>query len=420
MKPHLMLLALFVCHTESRSVFSADAAETYSTLSGTITDPDGKPLEDVRVDISTAAPKIGRGIFCPSCYLDCSKWDSTDSHGGFRLAKLDPTLKFRLLIALPGRKIFQTKLIDPLDGPVDVTLQQLPDDIDAARVVSGIVKNDQGIPVAGALVEPHGAKTSSRRWWGRVKGVDPTVTDARGRFSMLLPDEFQALDIEVTGHGFSGIQVALLEPGSEPAEVIVQEGARVIGRLVRRGQPVAGMSIAVVQTDRGSSNGIFIAAVGDVTDAKGAFEFRNLPPEQQYCIYSVAGDAKRTQSDHILTVRTFEVPESGATRDLDSLEVAEPISIRGRVERVDGQPLPRNLKLSFGREPAWDLVGIHVADDGSFEAEGLPPETYEIRLGNRSLVMVSSRIKYQMLSDVSFGIHVQESIENLIIPVKGK
>jgi hypothetical protein len=173
-----------------------------------------------------------------------------------------------------------------LDGALALALEKLPDDIDRARVVSGIVTQDD-VPVAGALVQPHGAKTSSRRWWGRVEGVDPTVTDEKGYFEMVLPKDFLAVDIRITGHGYCGEQIDLLEPGSDPVTIEVRKGAGVTGRLVHQGQPVPGMSVAVVQLERGVTDGIFIAAVGDVTNDSGEFEFHFLPPDQRYCIYSV-------------------------------------------------------------------------------------------------------------------------------------
>ena len=413
----LVLLATLILQVTVR----ADELHTERpSIVGSVNDQDGKPLPGVRVDISTAAPKVGRGIFCPSCYLDCGKWAKTDDAGQFKLEKLDEKLKFRLVIAAPGRKTQQTDLIDPSAGPVSVVLHPLPGNIDPQRVVSGVVKNEQGIPVAGAFVEPYGAKTAVTRWYGQVNGVEPTVTDEKGNFAMIVPDDFQGLDIEVTGDGFCGLLLNLLEPGAAPSSIEVKDGARVIGHLVHRGQPVANMTIAVVQMNRSAGDGIFIAAVSAVTDSEGAFEFRNLPPDEQYCIYSVVGDAKRTASDRILTVKKFKVPASGMTRDVGRLEVSDPISIRGHVERIDGKPLPENLTLSFGREPAWDLIGIQVASDGSFEAAGLPPETYEIRIGNRELVIAANTLKYQMLSESSFGVHVTSSMEDLLIPVKGK
>jgi len=39
------------------------------------------------------------------------------------------------------------------------------------------VVDEQGLPIEGALIDPSGAKTTDRRWWGTVE-VEPTITDA--------------------------------------------------------------------------------------------------------------------------------------------------------------------------------------------------------------------------------------------------
>lgn len=406
----LFVLTLCVAHGEETAIDGP-------SIEGIVSSPDGKKLDDVRVDVSTAAPKVGRGIFCPSCYLDCGKWTTTDEEGRFSIKNVNALLKFRLVVTTPGRRTLQTKLIDPLDGPLSLTMEEQPKDIDDARMVSGLV-TQEGVPVAGALVEPHGAKTAERRWWGRVDGVDPTVTDSDGYFAIVLPDDFMAVDIQVTGHGFCGEQLALLEPGRETLPIEVRTGATIVGRVEFEGKPVVGLSLAVVQLERGVTDGFFIAAVGDVTDDAGRFEFRHLPPDQRYCIYSLAGESKRTDSRQILTTKTFTAPSTGKIRDLGSLEVSSPFSIRGRVECIDSQPLPESLKLSFGRDPAWDLIEVPVQNDGSFEVTGLPPETYEIRIGDRDLVIVADQLPYQMLSEVSFGIRLRDSVENLTIAVR--
>ncbi len=114
-----ILLILIVWQSTAGLSFSDDTVAVRPALVGKVTDQDGKPLAGVRVDISTAAPKVGSGIFCPSCYLDCGKWATTNEAGEFELKELDSTLKFRLLIASPGRVTAQTDLVDPQEGPVD-------------------------------------------------------------------------------------------------------------------------------------------------------------------------------------------------------------------------------------------------------------------------------------------------------------
>lgn len=398
----------------------ADEKMASSTLNGVVTDAGSQPLAGVRVDITTAAPKVGRALFCPSCYRDCAKWDTTDEKGRFQLKQLDPSLKFRLVATQTGFTTSQTSLINPDSETATIKLSALPTDIPTNRIISAMIISEQGTPIAGAFVEPYGAKTNKRRWWGRVKGVTPTVTDAEGRFSMIVPEDFLALDIQITADGYCGTRKMMLKPGTDIPDITVPMGAEVSGKLRHKGKPVAGMSIAVVQLNRSADNKIFIAAVGDVTDKDGAFKFRYLPPSQRYAIYSVAGEAQRSQSEFVITTKLFTVPASGESRDLGTLSVTKPVTVQGRVKHTADQPLPKNLRLTFGRNPAWDLIATQVQPDGSFTASGLPPETYEIRVGSRSLVLEPEELGYQVLGDQSFGIHVEDSVTGLVIPVKDK
>jgi hypothetical protein len=401
---------------------AAGASEplAWSVLQGIVTDAAGKPLSNVRVDISTAAPKVGHAIFCPSCYTDCSKWDTTDDNGRFELRELDPGLKFRLTATHPGFQTTLTKLLDPANGPLTVVLSELSKDLPADRLISGVVLTEDGSPVVGALIEPSGAETAERSWLGRVEGLDPVVSDHQGKFSMLLPPEFRKLDIEITADGYCGAKSSKLAAGRPTAEIRLPIGARVTGRILHDGMPAAGMSVAVVQTNRSADEGIFLAAVGDVTNEHGEFEFHHLPPNQKYALFSVAGDGRSKATNLILTTKTFLVPMSGDSRDLGTLTAINPVQIRGRVQHTDNRPLPENLTLMLLREPAWDLIAASVQKDGSFQVTGLPPESYEIRLEGTDLVVDSEVINYQLLSETSFGVHVMSSLDGLQIPVKGK
>ncbi len=172
--------------TLAAALLAADPAE--ATLHGKVLDARGQPLVAARVDIATAAPRVGRGLFCPSCYLDCRKSARTDGSGQFTIPALDPSLKFRVLISAPGKLAHMTKLVDPLAEVVGVTLEDLPKDLPPEHTVRGQVVDADGVPIEGALVDPGGAKTAGKRWWGAVN-VQPTVTDPKGQFVLLLPKE---------------------------------------------------------------------------------------------------------------------------------------------------------------------------------------------------------------------------------------
>jgi hypothetical protein len=54
-----------------------------ATLRGSVMDAAGKPISGARIDIATAAPRFGEGLFCPSCYRDCAKGARSDNEGRF-------------------------------------------------------------------------------------------------------------------------------------------------------------------------------------------------------------------------------------------------------------------------------------------------------------------------------------------------
>ena len=76
-------------------------------------------------------------------------------------------------------------------------------------------------------------------------------------------------------------------------------------------------------------------------------------------------------------------------------------------------------EICSGRRDRW-AAATPVLADGSFEVTGLPPETYEILIGSRDLVLAAEKLNYQMMGDRSFGIYVEKSVTELVIPVKGK
>jgi hypothetical protein len=381
-------------------------------VTGLVTDAAGQPLAGVRVDVATAAPRVGPGLFCPSCYLDCRRWTTTDEEGRFAIEVRDRSLCFRLLCTLPGRKPGLTELVDPEKGDIHVKLDALPANWPEAQIVRGRVLDDQDIPVEGALVEPSGAKTVERRWWGRVE-VDSTVSDRHGRFALLLPAGYQGVDVEITADGFSGASVALLAPGPREHVVTVPAGTRVTGKLVRDGKPVALMRIAVVQVER-SADHHFIKAVEATTDDAGSFVFDYLPADEPYVIYALIDGSN---PPHVLSTKRFQAYGNRQTRDLGALKVMPALRLSGRVVLPEGDVLPADAKLVLSRNPAWDLVSTPLREDGTFEIGGLPPETYKVGLTVKGFVLDATRLDYQQVGSESFGIRIDQSIDDLRIPL---
>lgn len=383
------------------------------SMRGAVVDSDGKPIVAARVDIATAAPRVGQGLFCPSCYRDCKKSATTDGQGRFEIRDLDPTLKFTLLASSPNRKAHHTKLVDPLWGEVKILLEPLPANLPGARIVLGQTIDDAGRPIAGALIDPCGAKVGEVHRFGAIQEVDPTVSDAHGNFSLALPETFKDLDVQITMHGYAGRIAPSLKAGSERHKIVIPSGTRVTGRLVHPLQSTAGLRVAVVQIERGARHH-FIKAVGAVTDPAGRFEFEHLPADESFAIFTLVGEGPQRL---VLKTKRFQALGDGQERDLGELEVGSPLRLSGKIELPAGLALPADAKITLGREPAWDLIAIPIEKDGSFVADGLPPESYSVHIAAKGFEVDPDRLSYQVLGPQRFGIRLRESLADLKIPL---
>jgi len=398
------------------SALAQDAAA--NVIRGTVSNEKAEPVPNARVDISTAAPISGPALFCPSCYLDCQKWTTTDKTGRFEITDLDSRLKFRLVVSASGYKTAQTELLAPEEKLHELMLQERPKTVDFQRVVQGLVKNDSGIAVQGALISPvatideRGLRSSS------TKGVSPAVTDATGRFEIDLVDGVSGIDIEIAAEGLCNRRFVDLTPNNDHKEIQLSEGARIIGSVAGKGRPVHGMTVSVAQTDRAyRGEKFFLKAIPTVTDTQGRFELKNLLPDQEYCVYSVIGEADRINSAAIVKTQKFFAPSSGKTLDIGRLTTVQPVSFGGRLIRSDGEPL-ENVFLLFNRDPAWDLIKVSVASDGSFRIDGLPPEVYEIGLSSREFELDADKIDSLLWTEKSIKQLIDKSIGDFVLPIR--
>ena len=407
------LAPLLVCLTTLTSIKAQDQ-KSNDTLSGIVMDRSSNPINNARIIICAVDDHIVSNEYCSTSHPDCKKTAKTNKDGRFVIKDLDTTKIFQFAVVAPGFRSHLSKSLKP-GSEATINLKTESNDQDPGRFVSGVIFDEQGKPVVGARVSPHGAKTPEDTWTGRVEEVAGTATNALGQFSMQIPGNFQYLSIRVEAPGYCGVEAYELKPGDEPTEVVLPVGAQVSGRLVHDGQPVKGLQLAVVQTKRSSERGIFIAAVGCVTGEQGQFRFSHLPPDQKYCIYTVVDD----KHDVVMTSKTFSVPASGETRNLGALQTVAPISIQGKVQRLSGKPLPKNFDLFFRRAPARQTPRFEVSADGTFHAKGLPPETYKITLRHfGGFEIVANKMKYQTLTNHSFGVYATESIKDLVITIQ--
>ena len=343
---------------------SASGQDNTSTLiHGTVRSAMGNPVHNARVDISTAAPISGPAVFCPSCYLDCQKWTTTDESGRFEITKLDSRLKFRLVISAVGYKAAQTELIACDGKSHELTLRDRPKTGNYQHTVQGMVRNEAGIAVQGALVSPVETINKDALRSSSANVVSPAVTDSTGHFEIDLVD------------GVFGTE-----------------------RATRKEK-------------------FFLKAIPTVSDTQGKFELNNLLPDQEYCVYSVIGEADRANSTAIIKTQKFITPVSGKYLDIGRLTTVQPVSFSGQVVRGD-EELVDKFALLFNRDPAWDLINVPVATDGSFRIDGLPPEVFEVCLASNQYDLDADRIDSMLWTEKSIKRLIDRSISDVVLPIQ--
>ncbi len=382
-------------------------------IRGNVQDVNGRPIAGARVDISTAAPKQGPNLFCPSCYLDCAKSTSTDDQGRFEFQSVDDFLRFRLVATAPGKQTALTDLVDPSHEVASITLADFPSDLAANRVLQGTVLSMEGAPVSGALVAPRGAKAAHGHWLGRVKGATPAVTDDEGRFRMFLSEDYLGVDLEVTAYGYAGAIAMLATPGESDHTIRIPVGATVKGRLVHRKMAVSDLPIAVVQVNRALHDRPFLKAVLSKTSWDGSFQFQALPADETYAIFSPVG--LRVDGPVVRTT-LFTAGKNNEARDLGTLELIPGLTFKGTIRMSGRDTPPSDLRMTLHRRPAWDLVEVPIKANGRFRIDNLPPESYEVRIRTKAARL--DDINYQVLGTHSFAVRLTDSLTDFVIPLR--
>lgn len=185
-----------------REIHAADMPRP--TLTGTVVDAEGKPLAGATIFISTAAPKVGAGVLCPSCYPDCRKQTTSDAAGQFTIPSLDPELRFQLLVVAKEHQPKFVDKVDPAEKPIQVTVKPRSGGETPEKRLTGRVLDPDGKPVAGAVVNIRGVTRGESTQFGGNKDIDPlAVTDERGEFVINGQTAFEAAGVDVVARGFA-------------------------------------------------------------------------------------------------------------------------------------------------------------------------------------------------------------------------
>jgi uncharacterized GH25 family protein len=366
------------------AVSAAFAAERV-TLTGTVTDSLGKPLEDATVMVYHAGVKTGYSAFCPSCYVDCGKRTVTDRTGSFTIKSLAPDLWFELLVVRDGYTPTFVKKVDPSKGPAGTAAlarRAVVDDPD--RVVRGRVVDTGGQPVRAAVVEPLGiyAAPEDSLWFGTIEGLEPVaVTNPKGEFELAYSKKATGMVLRVEARTMA-TKVVAVPTGAERKSIAVSEGAVVRGRLMNHGKPVAGAELGLIPRNTGGFSSKFKIS-GDPyeeirigTQDDGSFVITNVPaPVNWYGYGKMESIGGLGATDHMkcATVR------DGEEVDVGDIEIHPGHRLRGKVTLSDGAVIADGMRVTVTSEGGTgDSQTVLIGRDGHFEFVSLPTGDYQI------------------------------------------
>ncbi len=374
---HLRILSVLALAAVAVADASA-AGRARLGLAGRVRTSDGQPVAGALVFVSTARPRVGPSVTCPSCYLDCRKRARTDGRGAFALAGLDPSLVFTVGVAADGYAARFARNVDPAAGPLDVVLEaHAPLPGDPRRVVRARVVDGEGEPLVGALVEPIGHQTgrpsggSFSQHFGPF-GVDPVVAGADGRFALGFTVDADAILVQIEARDVA-TKIVAVATGRREEVLRLGSGRTVGGRLVRDGRPVAGAVVAAVQVERSATG--FVGERTAETDRHGRFVLEHLPPAEPLVFY---GKIEGLGAQGAVAERTLASAADGAVLDLGEVAVDPGLVLSGRVTTANGQPLPPHARIRVQRRAAWDWLEADLAADGRFALGPLPREIVEV------------------------------------------
>jgi hypothetical protein len=222
-------------------------AQSPADLHGKVVAPDGVPITQASIVVYTAAPRKGNESVSTNSHPDCEKSTASDDQGGFTIAAVDSSLNFELLVLAEGYRPLLLKKVDPTRGEINAKMSTLPADVEVDHLVKGRVIDTDGKPVIGASIEPRMYRVGNQRWYGGPDVERQTFTDGKGEFTLVCKKTEMSVDVRVQSRATAPMISVGMPQGEQVTEITVTAGATITGRIVKDGQPLAGIALVMYQ-----------------------------------------------------------------------------------------------------------------------------------------------------------------------------
>jgi protocatechuate 3,4-dioxygenase beta subunit len=248
-------------------------------------------------------------------------------------------------------------------------------ELPVAIPVKGTVMDEQGNPVAGALV-----RCNYNAWISVPEGAQSARTNARGEFEIDDVGRLESCTVEHPGYARetlvgSKIRLPNLWATSRQIDVKLPKEGIVEGRVVdsETGQPAGGLLLDL-QGIRGQSDGARLFRAWAKTDDKGRYRFGSIPPGKFNVFVASELRGRAAAALDSLEVRSDQAVKAPPIR------LVKGSVVKGRLKYGNGKParVGKNEEVSIwakgpGRPASGPAVQeVQVRTDGTFEMR-LPP-----------------------------------------------
>lgn len=421
-KTFLLLQTLVCCLLNARGAVS----QQFATIDGTVVNSaSGQPIR--RADVELRAVPLQAGPGCSTTTEGCTGpgvyRTASDEAGRFMFEAVVPGIY--LLSAqragfIPG--VYGARAYNTIGAQLTVqageVLRRLELCLTPQAEISGRVVDEDGEPVAGALVSvfasrdstparrparssrPYTSATTDDRGEYRLHGIPP------GRFVMQVVPPLQMRSVVVERHGrrlgyvpvfapdatsIDRAHVLDLAAGGEIREFQVvlrkTDVSSISGQVVdSSGRPVGGYNLQLLSAETGSPFPA-LSRGGRISSAQ--FTLDGITPGSYWLLVRAEFEGQ--------TVGFFDQVEVNGGRSLDALRiVVSPLLVlRGRVTVDDKSiPAPAGLAVTLASDlPVPPSVG-HSDENGAFSIGGVFPGVYRVSLGG---------LQTHFLQDLHYG-----------------
>ncbi len=388
-------------------------ASVTAELSGRVVDEQNQPVEGAIVAISTAKPRVGKAMTCPSCYRDCTKRTRTDSAGRFKFEGLSVELWFSLSAGASGHQGVVTKYYDPAQQPkIELMLESLRPTT-SNTLIRGTVVSQAGVPIANAEIRCGEICGKDRIYRNTDSSVTPlTLTDAGGKFQISVGDSIRSLDVRVFATGYAPQEFHWQPAASSSLSFVLDRSASIRGQLLLDGVPLAAVEVGMMlKPDRTAT--VFTAAEM-TTDKQGYFQFDQLTPDVEYHLYTHTGQ----HADGVLPISAIQAPAPGLLADLGSIPAQRPQRLTISVCSEDGVPLPMDGYVAIDRNGAWRGTQLDLSRRPRAEVslDDVPNETFQIsvRVPGYVVVKTNPQLVVDLNQHYSVQVNGQTDVEFVV------